>query len=152
MEIALIVVLTIVLLIVFPLALMRRKTTATIDGYTVKLRRDRDFAWVVYREPSGRTLTLEAHDWLGPGNKPKVLVDFPSEIAFSEKESPPVRDGATKVDIPATPSSAMSERDTTQVQRRISEGLTRLKIQHEFTRPRRSGWTSFEDGKEIYHG
>jgi hypothetical protein len=151
MDIALIVVLLIVLLPVFLLIRMRRKTTVTIDGYTIKVHRDRDFAWIVYREPSGRTLTFEAHDWLGPGNKPKLLVDFPPEMAFSE-ELPALKDGAMKLDIPVTPTSAISEQEATQVQKRISEGLTRLKIQYEFTRPKRSGWTSFEDGKEIYRG
>jgi hypothetical protein len=152
MEITLSVILLIVLLLVFLLVRIRHKTTVAIDGYTIKLRRDRDFAWIVYREPSGRSLTLEAHDWLGPGNKPELLVDFPSEIAFYEEELPPVRGGTMKLDIPGAPSPLLSKEEASLVQERISEGLTRLKIQHEFARPRQSGWTSFEDGKEIYHG
>jgi len=131
---------------------MGRKTTVTIDSYTIKLRRDGDFAWIVYRASAGRTLTFEAHDWMGPGNQPRLLVDFPSEIAFCEEELPPVKDGTIKLNIPTTPSSPISEREAIQVQKRISEGLTRLKIQYEFTHPKRSGWTSFEDGREIYHG
>jgi len=87
MEITLIVVLPVVLLLTFLWLRMERKTTVTIDGYTIKLRRGREFAWIVYREPSGRTLTLEVHECLGPGNQPQVLVEFPSEIAFCQDES-----------------------------------------------------------------
>lgn len=152
MEITVIVVLLIVLLFVFLLVRMRRKTTVKIDGYTIKLCRDRDFVWIVYREPSGRTLTLEAHDWRGPENQPRMLVDFPFEIAFCTDKLPQVKYGTWKLEIPDTPSSPISGQEATKVQERISEGLTRLKIQHEFTRPKRSGWTSFEGGKEIYHG
>jgi hypothetical protein len=151
MEIILSLALLIAVLLVFLLVRMRRKTAVTIDGYTIKFLRGRDFAWVVYREPSGRTLTLEAHDWLGPGNKPEVLVDFPSEITFWE-ESHPVNSGTMKLDIPDTRSSPISKDKAILVQERISAGLTRLNIQHEFASPRRSGWTSFEDGREIYHG
>jgi hypothetical protein len=152
MEIALSVVLLIALLLIFLLVQMRRKTTVTIDGCTIEFHLDRDFVWVVYSEPSGRTLTLEAHDWQGPGNQPEVLVDFPSEISFNGEESNPVKNGTTKLDVSNTPSSPISKEQAILVQGRISAGLTRLKIQHKFARPKRSGWTSFEEGKEIYHG
>jgi hypothetical protein len=152
MEFTLSIVLLLVLLLVFLLVRTRRKTSVTIDGYTVKLWRDRDFVWIVYRDPSTRTLTLEAHDWLGPGNQPEALVDFPTEIAFCEGESSPVKGGAMKLDIQDARLSRISEEEAIFVQERISAGLTRLKIRHEFTRPRRSGWSSFENGREIYQG
>jgi hypothetical protein len=129
---------------------LRRRTAVTIDGYTVKLRRDREFIWIVYCEPSGRTLTLDAHPQ-GREN-PQLLIDFPSDIAFYQREAPPLKSAAMKLDIPDAPSSPVDAKEAIRVQGRISQGLTRLKIQHEFVRPMRSGWTSFEDGKEIYHG
>ena len=128
----------------------RRRTATTIDGYTIKLRRDREFVWVVYREPSGRVLTLEAHS---QDREPsKLWVDLPSEIALYEREPPLLGARTPKLDQPGTTPASVGSEEATQIRERISQGLTRMKIQHEFVRPMRSGWTSFENGKEIYHG
>ena len=152
MKISLIIVLLVVFVLYFALLRESHKTRVMVDGYTIKLRRDRDFVWIVYREPSGRALTLEAHDWRGPQNQPEVLIDFPEEIALYEADLPSVSSVTMELDIPDTPSLPISKEEAILVQKRISEGLTRLKIQHEFTPPRRTGWTSFEDCKEIYRG
>jgi hypothetical protein len=152
MEIALIIALLAALVVILVRVRTHNRKMFAADNYRITLGRGRDIAWITYREPSGRTLTLEAHDWRGSQNQPLLLVDIPPEIVFYKDESPPARSGPIGLDIPASPSRPISKEEAARVKERISEWLTRSKIQHEFAPPRRDGWTSFENGREIYHG
>jgi hypothetical protein len=128
----------------------RRRTEASIDGCTIKFSRDRDFAWVSYREPSGRTLTLDAYP-SRHGDQRSLWVEFPAEVVFWEGVFPSEHPTAN-FNISVSPGQPIPEEEADLVRRRISGGLTRMKIPHEFISARRSGWTSFENGKEVYHG
>jgi hypothetical protein len=152
MGITLIVALFAALMLIYIGARMYKRKLLVADSYTITLGRGRDIASLTYREPSGRTLTLEVHDWRGSQNQPLLLVDFPLEVVFYEDGLSLAREGPIKLDIPDSPSQPISEEEAARVKERISAWLTRLKIQHEFAPPRRDGWTSFENGKEIYRG
>jgi hypothetical protein len=150
LEIAGAFILTLILGTFFLWYRIRRKTSVTVDGCTIRFWRGRDFAWVMYREPSGRNLTLEAHP-LRLGTQSSLLVEMPDQISFYEGKRPEDERATPGLNIPDTPSSPVSKEETSLVRERISKGLNRMEIQYEFVRPRRSGWTSLEDGKEIYH-
>jgi hypothetical protein len=152
MEITFIIALSAALMLIYIGLTMHKRKARAADSYTITIGRGRDIASLTYREPSGRTLTLEVHDWRRPQNQPMLLVDFPLEVVFYEDGSSPAGKGPIKLDIPDSPSQPISHEEATRLKERISEWLTRSKIQHEFAPPRRHGWTSFEKGREIYHG
>jgi hypothetical protein len=151
MKILLSVVLTIFALYQWEQIRWRRRTSSKVDGCTLWLREDRDIAWLVYSEPSGKMLTFEVHRSGRRKNEP-MLVDFPSILPVPELPQRKLDGQLVRLEIPDTHSSQLSQAEADLVRERISRGLTQLKIPHEFVRPQLSGWTSFEDGNEIYRG
>lgn len=132
---------------------VERKTATKIDGYTIKIHQGREDAWIVYSEPSGRNVTFDVY-WERRNTPPKLRVEFPSTFSLTDAGSPVRPSQLTQVEIPDAHSAPtqLSPIEVGQVKERISQALTKRSIEHEFVRPQRSGWTSFENGKEIYHG
>jgi len=132
---------------------IKRTTIAKLKDCTVKVRHDRDTTWIVYREPSGDTVTVEAY-WVSRKNPRKMRVEFPSTLSFAEAPPPPSSGDIAQLNVPEKHSSPplLPESKVDEIRERISQGLTKLEILHDFVRPQLSGWTSIEDGKEIYHG
>jgi hypothetical protein len=83
-----------------------------------------------------------------------MLVEFPDTLSFADTPSPVDPRDLTRIEIPDRHSAPaqLSPQEAERVKERLSRALAQLNIQYEFVRPQRSGWTSFEDGKEIYHG
>ncbi|HSS96163.1 MAG TPA: hypothetical protein VLK33_04005 [Terriglobales bacterium] len=108
-----------------------------------------------YIEPSGRTLTFDAY-WRSPQKDRTVVLDvaFPAELAVPENDEPRKHEAIERLGIPKTPSVQTQIPSTRrdEIKDRVSRGLKKLTIAHAFVSPQRFGWTSFEDGKEIYHG
>ena len=131
----------------------RRMTLIKVEGCTIMIRDDGDITSIVYREPSGDSVTVEAY-WVSRKNPRKMNVEFPSTLSFGEVLSPSPSGEVTQLGIPKTRSlpTPLPESKVAEIRERISQGLTKLKILHDFVRPQLSGWTSIEDGKEIYHG
>jgi hypothetical protein len=147
-----IVIGSVVFLLVLSTILRRPNKVIEIDGATIQLREMwKDVAFVEYSEPLRQTLTFEAY-WITKGDANVLRVEFPVELSFDEGRQPRKQETIEHLDIPDTPSERLLPKQRAEVKNRVSQGLTKLKIAHEFVAPQRSGWTSFEDGKEIYHG
>ena len=133
---------------------IRQSGVTRVDGCTIKLRGIREGHWLEYVEPSGRTFTFDAY-WSRPKDAMATLeVEFPSELSITEGETPRTQEVIQGLTIPETPNE-WRQIPTTQmdeIRDRVSRALTTLGVAHKFVRPMKSGWTSFEDGKEIYHG
>ena len=128
------------------------KEIAEIQGTTIQFReRWKDEAFVEYSEPLGQTLIFDAY-WASKNNAKILRVEFPTELSVNDGKETPTKEAIMHLGIPDSPSVRMSSMQRDEVKDRVSRGLTKLKIAHEFVSPQRSGWTSFEDGKEIYHG
>jgi hypothetical protein len=85
------------------------------------MKRDfREEAWLLYEE-AGRTLWIRAA-WAGAKQNLQLLVMMDEKVYF-----------------PPDYKNALSESRISEIQKRIAEGLTHLKIRHSFTR---MGWTS----------
>ncbi len=89
------------------------------DGYAVRLTGGFREAWVDYEE-AGRTLSLRAEWGAQKGSGLWVQID-------------------EKVYFPPDFENPLSESRVLEIQKRISEGLERMKIPHTFAR---LGWTS----------
>ena len=87
--------------------------------YTVRVLDARE-PWVEYQEGQG-ILALRA-EWTGARKNLELLISFENEVYFS----PDYR-------------TALSEERIAEIQRHISEALTKLKIRGQFVR---QGWTS----------
>jgi hypothetical protein len=133
---------------------LRQRTVAKIDGCTIKFRGMREEATIYYCEPSGRTLTFDAY-WSSPKNREVVLqVEFPVVLSVPEVGQPREQESIERLEIPEIPSvrTQLSSTQRDEIKGRVSRALTKLKITHTFVAPQQFGWTSFEHGKEIYHG
>ena len=133
------------------LRLLRRKTIAEVEGCTIEVHRGVETGWIVYREPSGGSITLDAHLEFR-GRPRKISIEFPA-LLMREELSPisPWYGGSQSGILDGSVSrTAPSEVLANEVRDRISRGLAKLKIACEFAPP--SGWKSFENGKQIDHG
>jgi len=99
---------------------LKHSQTWRTDGYTVRVQRGfRDEAWIHYDE-AGRTLSPRAEGYAK--KKSAGLLVFDEKLYF-----------------PPDYANALSEPRIDEIQKRISAGLTGLKIRHDFVR---TGWTS----------
>ena len=139
-------------LLFFLLVFLRQKYSTKVDKATIRFRQIwRESALVEYSEP-GLSLTFDAY-WLSSSENGKNIlrVEFPTELSVPEsRQHKP--NAIERLDIPETPGTRMSSTQQNEIKNKVSRALKDLKIVHEFLAPQRSGWTSFEDGKEIYHG
>ena len=128
-----------------------RRTTTEVDGCRIEFHRGAEIAWIVYREPSVGSINFDAHiDSRGPSRK--IGVEFPTLLTREERSPISPQNEGSHSGILGGPVSrtAPSEVLANEVRDRVSRGLVKLKIGCEFVPP--SGWTSFENGKQIDHG
>lgn len=154
MTVLLIVIGVLLLLFCLFILFVNKRTITKIDGCSVEIRGKYEDAVVEYKEPSGQTLIFDAY-WARPKRgKATLEVEFPVELSVAESETTVAQEAIERLAIPEMPSVRKqipsTQRD--EIKDRVSRALKELDIPHEFIRPQRSGWTSFEDGKEIYHG
>jgi hypothetical protein len=143
-------VITLFLLFLF-LIFHQPKIVTKVDGTIIKIRRRYgNKAIVDYCEPSGIAFRFDAY-WVSSSQEGEnvLRVEFPTELYIPEIGERK-QEAIERLDIPKTPSMQMSSTQRDEVKNKVSHALRNLKIAHEFLAPRRSGWTSFEDGKEIY--
>ncbi len=133
---------------------LRRENVARVDGCTIKVRGMWEDAFVEYSEPCGRKFTFDAY-WSRPkGGKVTLQIEFPAELSVILNETIRTQEAIERLAIPGTPGvwRQIPSTQKDEIRDRLSRAMTKLVIAHEFIRPQKFGWTSFEDGKEIYHG
>jgi hypothetical protein len=132
----------------------RKKNTVEVEGCVIRILMGREDGIVTYRDGAGRKLEFDAF-WSGIGRSDEWLlqVEFPADLSLPEVLPERIGGPPIGLEIPSTPSSPvpLSRSEVDDVKKRLSKSLTALGIRYQLIHPQASGWTSFEDGKEIHH-